>query len=122
MKWVFLFGCLLVTPFGWDEFTRIKWNTFSTEIWLAVVYVVIGTTSLAYMLNTYALKNLSPSSVSVYIYLQPLFAAAFAILLGKDKLNYLHIISAAMIFTGVYLVTSMNLMRNSLKSYSGKKM
>lgn len=75
MKWVFLFGTVLVTPFGWNEYRAIQWHTFSSETWWALAYVVIATTSIAYILNTYALKALSPSSVSIYIYLQPLFAA-----------------------------------------------
>lgn len=121
MKWVFFFGCFFVTPFGWSEFRAVDWSAFTTQTWLAVSYVVIGTTSLAYMLNTYALKNLSPSSVSAYIYLQPLFAAAFAIVLGKDFLNSLHLIAAVLIFTGVYLVTSGNLRLSVNKEISAKK-
>ncbi len=105
MKWVFLFGTILVTPFGWHEFTEIEWPRFDTAQWLATAYVVIATTSIAYMLNTFALKNLSPSSVSAYIYLQPLFATIIAIILGKDQLNALHLASAALIFTGVYFVS-----------------
>ena len=115
MKWVFLFGSILVFPFGYTEFKLIEWATFDTSIWWSVAYVVIATTSLAYMLNTFALKNLSPSSVSIYIYLQPLFATFFAILLGQDHLRAIHVFSAVLIFAGVYLVTS-----TSLKEIKGR--
>jgi drug/metabolite transporter (DMT)-like permease len=108
MKWVFLFGSILVFPFGWEQFNLIKWESFDTSVWMSVFYVVIITTSVAYMLNTYALKNLSPSTVSAYIYLQPLFATIIAIIIGKDKINGFHILSAVLIFTGVYLATSGN--------------
>lgn len=121
MKWVFLFGSVLVFPFGWKQFNAIEWSTFDTKIWLVVFYVVIVTTSVAYMLNTYALKNLSPSTVSAYIYLQPLFATAIAILIGKDHLNTLHVISAILIFTGVYLVTSGNFKEMKDRIWSSKK-
>ncbi len=115
MKWVFLFGSILVFPFGFSEFKLIQWSSFDTSIWLSVAYVVMATTSLAYMLNTYALKNLSPSSVSIYIYLQPLFATFFAIMLGQDQLRAIHVFSAILIFAGVYLVTS-----TSLKEIKGR--
>ncbi|MFN5324196.1 MAG: DMT family transporter [Bacteroidota bacterium] len=105
MKWVFMFGTILVLPFGLGEFQDIKWSTFDTRIWLLTAFVVIGTTSLAYVFNTYALKKLSPSEVSVYIYLQPLFAVMFAVLLGKDNLKTVHFLSAALIFGGVYLAS-----------------
>ena len=121
MKWVFLFGALFVSPFGWNEFNLIQWNTFNMNIWLAVIYVVVGTTSIAYLLNTYALKNLSPSSVSVYIYLQPLFATSFAILLQRDHLKFMHLVAAALIFTGVYLVTSVKAGQLAGRFISSKK-
>ncbi|MBK6640711.1 MAG: DMT family transporter [Bacteroidia bacterium] len=121
MKWVFLFGTVLVTPFGWNEYRAIQWHTFSSETWWALAYVVIATTSIAYILNTYALKALSPSSVSIYIYLQPLFAAFFAIALGKDHLQIIHFIAAILIFTGVYLVTSVNRKENNNGLLSLKK-
>jgi drug/metabolite transporter (DMT)-like permease len=37
--------------------------------------------------------------------LQPLFATLFAISLGKDELSWVKIVSAVLIFVGVYLVT-----------------
>lgn len=105
MKWVFLFGTALVLPFGWEEFGSIKWSTFDARIWLLTGFVVIGTTTLAYVFNTYALKKLSPSEVSVYIYLQPLFAIMFAIFLGKDSFKPIHLFAGILIFSGVYLAS-----------------
>ena len=106
MQFIFLIGSLLVLPFGYEEFTVIKWETFTTGMWLATAFVVIGTTFLAYLFNTIALRELSANVVSVYIYLQPLLAAGFAMILGKDVPNILHFISAVLIFTGVWLTTT----------------
>ncbi len=114
MKYVFLFAVIFVTPVGWNEFSSIKWNSFTAEIWLSTAFVVIGTTYLAYLFNTLALKELSAGTVSVYIYLQPLLAAAFAILLGKDSLNYVHVIAALLIFSGVYLSTAGSVVKNKI--------
>ena len=105
MKWVFLFGSVLVIPFGYAELREINWASFTPVIWWCAGFVVLGTTFFAYLFNTIGLKELSPSQVSIYIYLQPLLAALFAILLGKDVPNYLHFISAILIFSGVYLTS-----------------
>ena len=105
MQIVFALGSLLVLPFGWEEFRSIEWSTFSTNTWWSVIFVVIGTTFFAYLLNTLALRELSAGVVSVYIYLQPLIAAAFAMLLGKDVPNMLHLLAALLIFVGVWLTT-----------------
>jgi drug/metabolite transporter (DMT)-like permease len=105
MKWIFLYGLIMVTPFGIREGISARWMEMEPSHWWAVAYVVIAVTALAYLFNTYALKRLSPSSVSIYIYLQPVFATLFAILFGEDHPQWLHLAAAALIFTGVYLVT-----------------
>ncbi|MFT6200392.1 MAG: drug/metabolite transporter (DMT)-like permease [Vicingaceae bacterium] len=111
IKWVFLFGFIYVIPFGFTEFQEIDWSGFTTNIWGAFIFVVLGTTFLAYLFNIYGLTELSPSVVSIYIYSQPLIASIMAIALQKDELSYEKIIAAIFIFTGVYLVSS----RRSIK-------
>lgn len=103
MQVVFLIGSLLVLPFGLEEFMEIRWDSFGLSTWMATAFVVIGTTFLAYLFNTLALRELSANMVSVYIYLQPLLAAGFAMLLGKDVPNLLHLLSALLIFGGIWL-------------------
>ena len=106
IKWVFTFGFIYVIPFGWPEFQSAEWGSFGIDIWWRIAFVVIGTTFLAYLLNIFALKELPPSIVSTYIYLQPLLAGIFAILLGSDRINGLMIGSGLLIFIGVYLVSN----------------
>ena len=106
IKWIFLFGLIQVLPFGFTEFTEIEWSTFPTHIIWAVVFVVVGLSFFAYLFNTVALKYVSPSVVSTYIYLQPVIASIFAVMLGKDHLDWIKVVSAVLICTGVYLVSS----------------
>jgi drug/metabolite transporter (DMT)-like permease len=40
-----------------------------------------------YLFVKFTLKELKPTTVAVFIYLQPVFATVFAIGLGKDELN-----------------------------------
>jgi drug/metabolite transporter (DMT)-like permease len=51
------------------------------------------------------MRELKSTTVAVFIYLQPFFATVFAISLGKDELTVVKIVSAVLIFSGVYLVT-----------------
>ena len=104
IKWVFLFGALYVFPFGIGQFMDVEWSTFDSSIWGAVTFVVIGTTFLAYLFNIYALKSLSPSVVSIYIYAQPVIASLIAVTLGADSLDSIKIMATLLIFVGVYLV------------------
>lgn len=105
IKWVFSFGFIYVLPFGWTEFNEVEWSAFPTDIALKTAFVIVFTTFFAYLLNTVGLKKLSPSTVSTYIYSQPILAALFAISLGKDQLDVIKIIAATLIFSGVFIVS-----------------
>jgi drug/metabolite transporter (DMT)-like permease len=105
IKWLFLFGLILVSPFGYGEFTEIAWSSFTPYILFSVLFVVIGATFLTYLLNPIALKYLRASTVSTFLYIQPVIASIFALLMGSDTMNTIKIIAACLIFTGVYMVT-----------------
>lgn len=105
VKWIYFFGFLMVIPFGWNEFQAVEWTVLPTSAYLKIGFVVIFSTFLTYLLNLLSMKELKPTTVAVFIYLQPLFATIFAIGLGKDELSWVKAGSALLIFIGVYLVT-----------------
>lgn len=105
VKWIYTFGLLMVLPFGWSEYQEIQWTTIPTYILWEIVFVVLFTTFFTYLFNLVSMRELKPTTVAVFIYLQPLFATIFAISLGKDELTLVKIVSAVLIFVGVYLVT-----------------
>lgn len=105
VKWIYLFGFIMVLPFGWSEFQTVNWSNVPIVIYWKIGFVVLFSTFLTYLLNLLSMKELKPTTVAVFIYLQPLFASVFAIGLGKDELNLVKMGSALLIFTGVYLVT-----------------
>lgn len=105
MKWIFLFGSIYMLPIGMYDLPHVNWQNITTNAWLSIAFVVIATTFLAYLLNTYALKALSSTVVSMYIYLQPFLATIYAVILGKDTLTPIKIISAILIILGVYMVS-----------------
>ena len=96
---------------GRDQFRTIEWHSFTTNIWLAVVFVVFFTTFCAYLFNVVALREVHSSIVGAYIYLQPILATLISIIVGKDNITMEKVISAVLIFAGVYMV-----------SFAGKKM
>jgi drug/metabolite transporter (DMT)-like permease len=106
VKWIFLFGFLYVLPFGFGQFEQIHWSEIPSRILGDAVFVVVGTTFFAYVLNTYALRALSPSVVSIYIYLQPFLATLIAIFIYKsDLLDLRKVTAAVFIVFGVYMVS-----------------
>lgn len=109
ITYVFSIGCLFVLPFGFNQLGEVDWAGLDLSNISALAFVVIGTTFLAYLLNIFGLKTLNPSSVSSYIYLQPLFAALIAIPFGADELRLNMVLAGLLIISGVYLVTNKKL-------------
>lgn len=104
--YVFCFGLLYVTPFGFTSLSEVIWCDMPTHVYFEIAFVVVFTTFVAYLLNSSALKKLSPITVSIYIYLQPVLASIFAVFWGADSLDVQKSLAAFLIFTGVYLVST----------------
>ncbi len=103
-KWLYTFGFILILPFSIREFLQLHWEVIPLSIHLKIGFVVLFSTVLTYLFNLIALKALRPTTMSVFIYLQPLIASIFAIFVGADTLSWVKIISAGLIILGVYLV------------------
>jgi len=105
ITWIFIVGSIATMPVGVMSISHVPLASVSATVWLAVAYIVVVPTVGAYYLNAWALGRVTPSTVAVYIYLQPLIAFSLAPLLLGEKLNWRTIVAAALIFAGVLVVT-----------------
>lgn len=105
MKWLFLIAIFINLPVTYSEFIAVEWTSLPFDAIWKMGFVVVGTTFMTYLLNIYALKQLSASTISAFIYLQPLIAITFAISVGADKLTWIKALAAALVFIGVYMVS-----------------
>ncbi|HSP11118.1 MAG TPA: DMT family transporter [Salegentibacter sp.] len=105
MKWLFLIAVFINFPLTIGEFTEVQWSSLPFDAIWKMAFVVVGTTFSTYLLNIYALKQLSASTISAFIYLQPLIAIIYAISTGADSLNLTKVVAALLVFAGVYMVT-----------------
>ena len=104
LKWVFIFGFLFIFPLGIGDALIVDWKGITGRVIVYAAFVIIFTTFVAYLLNTLALKELSSSIVSVYIYLQPLLTAFISIFIFRsDVITWEKATAALLIFIGVYL-------------------
>lgn len=104
-KWNFLFGFLIVLPFGAEELFQVDWTAFDLAGWWIIVFVLLGTTFLTYLLNAWALRHASSGLVGSYIYLQPVVATVLAMLNKQDQPTLEKVLYILLIFAGVYLVS-----------------
>lgn len=115
ITWVFIMGSLIIIPIGIPYALETDWSMVRGRYVWQIAYVLLGTTFLAYGLNVFALKRVTATVVSIYIYLQPVLAAMLSIMLGWEHITYPKVISALAIFTGVYLVSVKRRKNSSIK-------
>jgi len=111
--YVFTFGAIyvLLFPQTLSDFGIINFSQIPFAIWMRVVFVVVAVTFFTYLLTMYAMKFLSATVTSTYIYLQPILVIVFAYLflhLGwsddyTKSITFAKIMWMLVIFIGVYL-------------------
>ncbi len=105
MKWMFLFATLISSIPSIPTVLAAPWASIDTATWAGISFIVVGGTFVAYICVMIGQKNLRPTIVGMYNYLQPIVATAIGIYMGFDHFTVLKTIAVLLIFTGVYLVT-----------------
>ncbi|OAV72632.1 putative DMT superfamily transporter inner membrane protein [Bacteroidales bacterium Barb6] len=110
MKWMFLFATLLLLPFLHIHITDpgaifSRQPTIDYKGIAALSYVILGATFLPYLLIPMAMRRILPTTVSMYNYVQPIVASFIAVWAGQDRFSIAKLLSAALVFVGVWLVT-----------------
>jgi drug/metabolite transporter (DMT)-like permease len=108
MKWMFLFGSILSYPFCHSSLVQTNFVQLGISTYLSVAYVVVVATFISYSLIAVAQKVLSPTTFSMYNYVQPVVASLVAVLIGIDRFGIQKAICALLVFSGVYIVTQSN--------------
>jgi drug/metabolite transporter (DMT)-like permease len=104
LKWVFLFGTIILFPIGLSDITKASWD-FPNEIWIGIIYVIVGITFLTFLLNMYSIKKVSPNVATSYIFLQPFLSALLSYIINDKIMDYKSIFASILIFVGVYFVS-----------------
>jgi len=105
ITWIFVVGALLTVPFGAYSLSTAQVHTLPLTVWLTILFVVLFPTVGAYYLNAWALTKVTPSTVAIYIYMQPLFAFGVTPIILHESWSWRTVVAAIFIFAGVFLVT-----------------
>lgn len=112
ITYMFTFAFFVVLPFGISDVQDFSFD-FPSLVLLSIGFIILFTTFCTYLFNIFAVKKLSPTIASSYIYLQPVFAMVigFGISLFNSSSNYASAITVPklactlLIFVGVYLTS-----------------
>jgi drug/metabolite transporter (DMT)-like permease len=105
MKWLFSLGILICLPLGYQELLEIEWSNLPFEALWKIAFVIFGTTFCTYLFNVFALTQLKASTLSAFIYVQPLIGISYAVITGQDSLSKVKILAACLVLLGVYLAS-----------------
>ena len=115
ITWVFTFGLFFVCifPSTIPDLLQTDFGTIPSEIYLKIVYIIVGVTFFTYLLTIYGLQFLSPTVSSSYIYFQPLLVVLFAFVFSylnwsadyTNTITFEKITYMILIFLGVYLTS-----------------
>lgn len=105
MKWMFLFAVVLYLPFTYKELLATSFSQFEQSDWFSWGFAMVGATILPYLLMPIGQKQLRPTTLAMYNYVQPIVAALLAAYLGQGSYTVTKGIAAALVFLGVYIVT-----------------
>lgn len=106
MKWIFLFAFLMALPFSAKELVcDVDWTLLKGRAGFDLFFLIFCATFISYFLIPIGQKNIRPTLVSMYNYLQPLLAIALSICVGMDTLSWQKVVSAIAVFAGVIIVS-----------------
>jgi drug/metabolite transporter (DMT)-like permease len=72
--------------------------------WVAMVYMALVAGALALVAQTWAQAHLTATRAAVVMTMEPVFAAAFAVLIGGEVLTARMLVGGALVLTAMYVV------------------
>lgn len=105
MKWLFYISAVTYVPFCLPEIMRVDIATLAPVIFAEIGYIIVMATFVGYLLIPFSQRQLRPTVVSMYSYLQPVFAATVAVALGVGDFGWVKVAATLLVFIGVALVS-----------------
>jgi len=110
-----LTGLIGVLPLGLGAADSVRSEFLEGRLLLWLAYMIVFPTTVTYFLNLWSLRRVSPTLVTSFIYLQPLFTTAVApLVLQGEQLTLRIALAGAAIFLGVAIVIAAEVRRRSL--------
>jgi drug/metabolite transporter (DMT)-like permease len=100
ITWIFIFGSIILLPFGVVPLTREFPHT-TLLARLLLLGIILLPTVTAYYLNIWALQRVESSVVSMFVYLQPILTAGMAVPILGERPSLRMVPAALLIFAGV---------------------
>ena len=116
MGWYYIIGFAMVAPFFWSEIDGLNLLHLPWGALAELLYILILGTVLPMWLLYLGSAHLSTLHTALYRYVQPIVATCLSLMRGQNNIDRTNIIGASLIFVGIILVVSDDLLhRRSAK-------
>jgi drug/metabolite transporter (DMT)-like permease len=90
----------LLTP---KELARWDWGAVSTGTWLAIAYLLIFSTAIAYGIWQWGISRIGADRVLVYLYLATLVGVVSSVIVFGEGFGVIKLLGAVVLLVGVYV-------------------
>ncbi len=109
----FFMGTVILLPVYLTESILVKPVPFTLNFVLAVLYLAILPSIMAYLFFNEAVRKIGANIAGLFSHLMPVFGSLMAILFLHEKFKYFHLMGFLLIFGGIILVV--------WQKYTGKR-
>ncbi len=100
---LFFFATLGLGAYGLDEVLALDARIITAGLVGAMLFAVLGATVASYLLNVWAIKRTQASHVALFIFLQPLVAAALGVVALGERVTLRLLLALALVFLALAL-------------------
>ncbi|NPV83513.1 MAG: EamA family transporter [Candidatus Aminicenantes bacterium] len=98
-----IIGTAFYLPFAWREFSRADFSRVTPGGWLGLVYSGSLALVFGFVVWYKSVERVGGARTGVYSNLTPVFGVLSAVIFLGDRISWLQVLSALVIFFGVYL-------------------
>ena len=100
-------GVLLTcTAAGLGEFHGFYWHEVSLKAWLALAYLIVAGSIVAFTAYVWLIHNQSPTKVGTYAYVNPVVAVVIGYFLGGEAIHARMILGTLLVLASVVVITT----------------
>jgi drug/metabolite transporter (DMT)-like permease len=106
---------LLLAASIFGEFNGFHWQAVSSSAWLALAYLTVAGSIVAFTAYVWLIHHESPTKVGTYAYVNPVIAVVIGYFLGGESLGTRTVAGTFLILVSVIVITT------TPKQMAGKK-
>jgi drug/metabolite transporter (DMT)-like permease len=97
---------LLLAAAAFGEFHGFRWQSVSSGAWLALAYLIVAGSIIAFTAYVWLIHHESPTKVGTYAYVNPVIAVLLGYFLAGEPLGARTIAGTLLVLVSVVVITT----------------